>query len=132
MSLSRREVFVLKNYIFLFTFFTLGLAQASGSTELSLDYFADLESYKDTLVKNAERVFSDGISQEDVYKVQYFVGGDCAPYEDSDACERLYCVYVVVDTTFAEKGLFHAEPTDISCDKDLEEVIGDPILIDEL
>ncbi len=133
MSLSGREVFVLKQYLFLFTFFTFGLVQASGSHELSLDYFANLEAYKYVQVKDAERVFSDELSQEDVYKLQYWVDGDCEPYSESGVCENvLYCEYVVVDTSLAVKGIFHAESTGISCDKDIEEVIGDPILIDEL
>ncbi len=83
-------------------------------------------------VDHVEKVFSDELIQEDLYKVTYLVEGECAPYGNGDACELVpYCEYIWVDVALPQTSVLQLFGTNISCDKHIEDVIK-PILIDEL
>jgi len=94
-----------------------------------------LNMYEDlTSIESAERVLSDELSQDDVYKVTFtYEEEECAaaPTPSGDACGPTgkvltECLYVLVDTSTNE-----ITPTEFTCEADLEDVI-DVKLIDEL
>jgi len=118
-----------KTLITLPLFFFISVAMANQNTDLSVGDFQEMDLFQDIVLEKAERVFRDELALEDVYKIYYWEG-ECAGHLAT--CEVvLSCKYFTVDTAYAQKGSYFVEATDISCDKDIEEVIGDPTLIEE-
>jgi hypothetical protein len=105
---------------------------ANTDSLLTVTDFRNMSQFRYNWVLEADRVFSDDIQQEDLYKVTYLVEGECAPFGEADACEQIeHCEYVWVDTSADQKSSFYPTFTDVLCSADIEEVLN-PILIDEL
>ncbi len=101
-------------------------AQASG--ELSVSDFQNANGFESVRVISFEKVFSDELAQEDVYKVNFIKKcekqmGDCL--SNNRGCE-----YVTVDTYFSKVTSQDIKVSGVSCEKDLEEVL-DPTLYEE-
>ena len=123
-----------KNLSLLSLIFLVQSAVANGSGELTVQDFQSMDIFVHVQVLSSDRVFSDELKGEDVYKVNYFTDNLCTPNDQTDevVCEpAMVCEYIVVDTQESQNNIFSATETGVSCDQDLEEVIGDPVLIDE-
>ena len=123
-----------KNLSLLSLIFLVQSAVANGSGELTVQDFQSMDIFVHVQVLSSDRVFSDELKGEDVYKVNYFTENLCRPNDQTDevVCEpAMVCEYIVVDTQESQNNIFSATETGVSCDQDLEEVIGDPVLIDE-
>jgi hypothetical protein len=111
------------------------LPQISLATSgLSLMDFQGSKAYQYVSVVGVEKVFSDELTQEDIYKVSFTVDTDnCAPSGEIDYCEQSepMCEYAFVDTSYATLSPEDIQSTGVSCDQDIEEVL-EPQLIDEL
>ena len=106
-------------------------AYASTNLLTAEDFQAD-EMFKYVVVEKAERVFSDELTQEDLYQVTYLVDGEkCASNGEIDFCEQVeVCEYIWADVALGKEKVLY-DPTNIECSADIEEVLGD-YLIDEL
>ncbi len=107
-----------------------GVAFAAAN-DLSVKDFQDNDLFKYTYVEQAEKVFADELTGEDLYQVTYKVEGECASAGEFDACELVeYCEYVWVDQALSDDEIY-MEGTQKDCSTDIEEIIQ-PIIIDEL
>lgn len=119
----------MKKTLLLLTLLTISSVSFS-QAELTSKDFQALKIFMHVYVEKAELVFRDELVQEDVYQVTYSVEGDCAPAGEVDACELVpYCEYVKVDNSVKPVEI---TGTQVDCSENIEEVIGDPGLIDEL
>lgn len=116
--------------VLLITLSTISFANTK--TLINTDDFNAMNEFRYNWVLNSERVFSDDLQQEDLYKVTFFVEGECAAWGEVDACEQIEtCEYVWVDTSASKKEFYYPRFTNVACSADIEEVL-EPILFDEL
>lgn len=117
----------MKKIVILWVLFMSSLSLASQT--LSVEDFQASDYLKYTVVQATELVFTDELTQEAIYKVNFeYETSNCASNGEFDFCEWLpTCEYLKVDTATSE-----IIPTQITCDQDLETLIGDTGLIDEL
>ena len=121
----------MKTILIILVFLPQALFAASslGTTD-----FQASQAYQYVSILDVEKVFSDELTQEDIYKVSFTVSTDnCAPYGEVDFCEQSepLCEYALVDTSYSSVAPEDIQSTGVSCEDDLEEVL-DPQLIDEL
>ena len=120
---------------FLSTFIAISfsiIALANSSELLSTEDFRNMSEFRYNWVIESERIFTDDIQQEDLYKVTYYIEGECDPHGESDACEQIEtCEYVWIDTYSTLKEFYYPRFTDVQCSEDIELVLK-PNLFDEL
>ena len=123
----------MKSMLIVLSIFLSTISFANTDTLIKTEDFNAMNEFRYNWVLNSERVYiGDDLEQEDLYKVTFYIEGECAAWGEGDACEQIEtCEYVWVDTSSSKKESYYPRFTNIQCSADIEEALK-PTLFDEL